>query len=113
MVRASPTRSQRRSISDTRSPTTSWTDLGEGLRVRQSRAYRMNTLVLLDPRHTVIVDPGVLPSELDDLAATVSDRRPAEVTLVFSHAHWDHVLGRPWWPRASTLAHAGLAAELS
>ncbi len=106
-------RPRRRSIPDASSPATAWTDLGEGLRVRQSCAFRMNTLVLLDPRHTVIVDPGVLPSELDDLAATVADRRPAEVTLVFSHAHWDHVLGRPWWPRAATVAHARFAAELA
>ena len=89
-----------------------WSDLGGGVRVRQSRAYQMNSLLLLDPDHTVIVDPGVLPSELDDLAAAVADRRPARITLVFSHAHWDHVLGRPWWPRAATLAHARFAGEV-
>ncbi|HEY6867219.1 MAG TPA: MBL fold metallo-hydrolase, partial [Candidatus Eisenbacteria bacterium] len=89
-----------------------WTDLGGGVRVRQSRAYAMNSLLLLDPEHTVIVDPGVLPSELDDLAAMVADRRPVRVTLVFSHAHWDHVLGRPWWPHAESLAHARFSSEV-
>jgi glyoxylase-like metal-dependent hydrolase (beta-lactamase superfamily II) len=73
----------------------------------------MNSLLLLDPRHTVVVDPGVLPSELDDLAAAVGAVAPARVTLLLSHAHWDHVLGRPWWPGAATLAHARFAAEVS
>jgi glyoxylase-like metal-dependent hydrolase (beta-lactamase superfamily II) len=89
-----------------------WTDLGGGILVRQSSAFWMNTLLLLDPGHTVVIDPGVLPGELDDIAARVADRRPEHVTLVFSHAHWDHVLGRPWWPGARTIAHARFAAEL-
>ena len=90
-----------------------WTDLEADIRVRQSRAFWMNTVVLLDPEHTVIVDPGVLPSELDDLAGVVAAAAPQAVTLFFTHAHWDHVLGRPWWPKARTLAHDRFAAELN
>ena len=89
-----------------------WTDLGDGVRVRQSAAFRMNSALLLDAEHAVIVDPGVLPSELDDLARAVAEAAPAAVTLVLTHAHWDHVLGRPWWPDAATLAHDRVAAEL-
>ncbi len=83
------------------------------MRARQSRAFWMNSLLLLDPAHAVIVDPGVLPAELDDLAAAVAPIRPAHVTLLFSHGHWDHVLGRPWWPGAQTLAHQRFAAEVT
>jgi len=36
----------------------------------------------------------------------------SDVTLVFTHGDWDHVLGRPWWPRAATLAHDRFAAEI-
>jgi hydroxyacylglutathione hydrolase len=88
-----------------------WTDLGGGVRVRQSRACAMNSVLLLESAHAVLVDPGVLPSELDDLAA--ASRGATGVGLVFTHSHWDHVLGRPWWPRAATIAHAGLAAALA
>ncbi len=87
-----------------------WTDLGGGVRVRQSRAYAMNSVLLLDAAHAVLVDPGVLPSELDDLAAAA---RAAAVTVVFTHSHWDHVLGRPWWPGADVVAHAGLAGAVA
>lgn len=88
-----------------------WTDLGDGVRVRQSVAFQMNSVLLLDPEHTVVVDPGVLPSELDDLARVVDETEPVAVTLFFTHAHWDHVLGRPWWPGARTLAHDRFAQE--
>lgn len=89
-----------------------WTDLGDGIRVRQSRAFQMNSVVLLDPEHTIIVDPGVLPSELDDIARLTSEPAPDALTLFFTHGHWDHVLGRPWWPKARTLAHDRMAAEV-
>lgn len=90
-----------------------WVDLGDGIRVRQSRAFWMNSVVLMDHEHTVIVDPGVLPSELDDLAGVARSPAPQAITLFFTHAHWDHVLGRPWWPDARTVAHDRFAAEVT
>src|SRR5262249_15473141 len=89
-----------------------WTDLGDGILVRQSRAFAMNSVVLASADHTILVDPGILPSEMDDLAGLVREAEPRETTLFFTHAHWDHVLGRPWWPGAKTLAHDRFAAEV-
>lgn len=82
-----------------------WTDLGGGVLVRRSVAFQMNSIALIHPEHAVLVDPGVLASELDDIAARVAEARPGRITLLFTHGHWDHVLGRPWWPRAETVAH--------
>jgi hydroxyacylglutathione hydrolase len=89
-----------------------WTELGGGIRVRRSAAYAMNSALLLDREHTVIVDPGVLPSELDDMKRAVDEAAPEQVTLFFTHAHWDHVLGRPWWPGARIVAHDRFGAEV-
>ena len=89
-----------------------WTDLGGGIRVRQSRAYAMNSALLLHPEHAIVVDPGVLPSELDDLRRAVEEASPRQVTLFLTHAHWDHVLGRPWWPKARLIAHDRFGAEV-
>lgn len=91
----------------------SWTPLGRGVLVRESRAYRMNSVLLLSSRHSVVVDPGVLPSELDEIAAKVAEAKPRKLTLLFTHGHWDHVLGRGWWPEASTIAHLRLASEIA
>lgn len=82
------------------------------MRVRRSAAFQMNSIVLLERESTVLVDPGVLPSELDDIAGAIAAHRPAALTLAFTHAHWDHVLGRSWWPEADTLAHDRFAAEV-
>lgn len=89
-----------------------WTVLADGIHVRQSRAYWMNSVVLLDSEHTILVDPGVLPSELDDIARLVNQAEPEAITIVFTHGHWDHVLGRPWWPNARVIAHDRAAAEM-
>jgi glyoxylase-like metal-dependent hydrolase (beta-lactamase superfamily II) len=89
-----------------------WTDLGAGVWVRQSRAFQMNSVALLDAAHTVLVDPGVLPSEIEDIAARVRTIGPAAITLVLTHAHWDHVLGRAQWPAARVIAHDRFATDL-
>src|SRR2546430_701734 len=93
-------------------PTSSaWSDVSPGVRVRQSRVYWMNSVVLLDREHTLIVDPGVLPSELDEIAREVGAFEPRRITLIMTHGDWDHVLGAPWWPAAAILAHDAMAAE--
>src|SRR5436190_7138777 len=89
-----------------------WTDLGGGIRVRQSRAFQMNSVALFHPEHTVLIDPGVLPSELDDIAAETRATQSKTITLLFTHAHWDHVLGRSWWPAAKALTHDRFSADL-
>lgn len=89
-----------------------WTELGDGIHVRQSRAYAMNSAVMIAEDHAVLIDPGVLPSELDDIAAFVARAGAARVTVILTHDHWDHVLGLPWWPEAGTIAHDRLAAAL-
>jgi len=89
-----------------------WTDLGDGVHVRQSRAYGMNSAVLAAEDHAILIDPGVLESELNDIAALVEQSAAHLVTLIFTHDHWDHVLGAPWWPDADILGHDGLGAAV-
>lgn len=91
-----------------------WTELGDGVFVRQSRRYWMNSTVVVRDGKAIVFDPGVLPSELTDIADFVHARVPKfeDVTLVFTHPHWDHVLGKPWFPLAATVAHVGFGDEL-
>ncbi|HYM80135.1 MAG TPA: MBL fold metallo-hydrolase [Candidatus Limnocylindria bacterium] len=90
-----------------------WTDLGGGVLVRRSAAFQMNSVALLDGRQALLVDPGVLPSELDDVARAVRETRPEKLTLFMTHAHWDHVLGRAWWPASPVIAHDRFAAAVA
>jgi glyoxylase-like metal-dependent hydrolase (beta-lactamase superfamily II) len=91
-----------------------WTELGAGTSVRASRVEAMNSLVLVRDGHALLVDPGVLPSELDEIASRVAAGAPRfeSVAVAFTHPHWDHVLGLPWFPGATTFAHAGFGDEL-
>ena len=89
-----------------------WTDLGDGIRVRQARGYWLNSVLLLDPEVTWVVDPGLYPDELDELAETVGRVQPEQVVLAFTHGDWDHVFGRWHWPHARTLAHDRFEAFL-
>lgn len=91
-----------------------WSEVAPGMRVHTSRCYAMNSLVAESDGHALVVDAGVLPSELDDIAAVVHGIAPRfeRVSLAFTHPHWDHVLGAPWFPGATTFAHAGFADEL-
>jgi glyoxylase-like metal-dependent hydrolase (beta-lactamase superfamily II) len=94
--------------------TAPWTDLGDGVHVRRSRAYEMNSVVLARDAHAVVIDPGVLPSEMAEISAFVAARAPRfeNVALALTHPHWDHVLGRDYFPAATTLAHVGFADEV-
>jgi glyoxylase-like metal-dependent hydrolase (beta-lactamase superfamily II) len=91
-----------------------WAEVAAGVRVHTSRCYAMNSLVAETDGHALLVDPGVLPSELDDIAARVTDITPRfdHVAVAFTHPHWDHVLGAPWFPGATTFAHSGFADVL-
>jgi glyoxylase-like metal-dependent hydrolase (beta-lactamase superfamily II) len=74
----------------------------------------MNSVVLAADGHALAIDAGVLPSELDDIARAVAQSAPRfeNVSLAFTHPHWDHVLALPWFPGATTFAHAGFFDEL-
>ena len=91
-----------------------WQRIADDVRVRTSRCYEMNSLIMVRDDHALVVDAGVLPSELDDIAATVQSDVPRlhHVALAFTHPHWDHVLAKPWFPGATTFAHAGFADEM-
>jgi hypothetical protein len=99
-----------------RSPLMSaWTVLGDGVSVRRSRCFEMNTLVAQRDGHTLLIDPGVLPSELDELVAMTQKVSPDlnHVSLAFTHPHWDHVLGLPWFPVRGDVRALGLSTTCS
>lgn len=54
------------------------------------------TVVTGDDGSCLVVDPGVTPAELDDLAAELAARRLHVAAGVATHPHWDHVL----WSRS-------------
>ena len=73
----------------------------------------MNSALLLDRDHAIAIDPGVLPSEIDDLSAVAREAGAAQTSLFLTHGHWDHVLALGWWPDAEVIAHDQFAAQVA
>ncbi|HXY41674.1 MAG TPA: MBL fold metallo-hydrolase [Vicinamibacteria bacterium] len=75
---------------------------------RTSGLWQTNSVVLSDARQVLVVDPAYFPREVEELAALVRSRG-SDVTVVFTHGHWDHVAGWPYFERATVLGSAVLA----
>lgn len=66
---------------------------------RTSGIWQLSSAVLSSRGHVVVVDPGYFPRELSELRALAAARGEV-VGVVFTHGHWDHVLGWREFPRA-------------
>lgn len=81
--------------------------------VIQSAFWQTNTGVITDPNgNVVLVDPGVLPAELDKIVGRMEQQRV--VAALATHEDWDHVL----WPdvpdgNIARLAHPETVRMLS
>lgn len=88
--------------------------------LRHSAVWQMSSTLLSSQGACLLVDPGYFPRELEDLAGLVAPRGEV-VGVVFTHGHWDHVVGwqqfpqAPVWgsPSLSAAAQAGDAVERS
>jgi glyoxylase-like metal-dependent hydrolase (beta-lactamase superfamily II) len=68
-------------------------ELVPGVLVARSRFWMTNAGVVWGERGAaLLVDPGVLPDELDALARLLAARGRSAAAAVATHAHWDHVL---------------------
>ena len=78
--------------------------------VLTSGIWQTTTTILAAPDGTcVIADPAYFPRELDAIAARVAELGRAEAVL-FTHGHWDHVMGHAIFPGAPVVTSATLAA---
>ena len=88
------------------------TQLTSHLWVTQSRSLIMNSGVFISEGQACLIDPGLYPEEMDDLARFVNERGVRPRWLVLTHSHWDHILGPERFPGVTTIAHANYLAEV-
>ena len=82
------------------------------IETRTSGIWQTNSTVLSSDGRVVVVDPAFFPRELEELAALVRSRG-TDVTVVFTHGHWDHVAGWRHFPGARVLGSAALAEAVA
>jgi hydroxyacylglutathione hydrolase len=75
------------------------------------RRLAMNTGILHNGDHAALIDPALLPDEVEDIAG-FCDRQQVKVeTIVITHHHWDHVLGAARFPGAHVVTHQTYIAQ--
>ncbi len=71
----------------------------------------MNTGILHDAEHAALIDPALLPDEVEDIAAFCDAQQLKVETVVITHHHWDHVLGAARFAGARIVAQQAYIAQ--
>lgn len=61
------------------------------MRIFQSRAAAAMTSVVLPGRGAILIDPGILPDELDRIDDHLRAEGLRPEAVILTHCHWDHV----------------------
>ena len=73
--------------------------------VFQSAIFKMNSTVVVTKDLVLIVDPGYLPNEINEIqqfVETVKQDKP--IFLFFTHSDFDHIVGNGAFPNANKIA---------
>jgi glyoxylase-like metal-dependent hydrolase (beta-lactamase superfamily II) len=85
---------------------------GVQIDVLTSGIWQTNSTILSRRGGCVVVDPAYFPRELDAIAARVRELGHA-TAVVFSHGHWDHVMGHTALPGAPVHVSRVLAEAIA
>lgn len=77
-----------------------------------SGIWQLSSVLLSVDGACLMVDPGYFPRELDDLVRA-SGRHGEVVGVVFTHGHWDHVVGWQRFPAAPVFGSVALAEAVN
>jgi hydroxyacylglutathione hydrolase len=80
--------------------------------VLTSGIWQTNTAILSDRGRCLVVDPAYFPRELDAIAKRVNEIGQTHA-VVFSHGHWDHVMGHTSLPDAPVFVSATLEQAIA
>ena len=74
------------------------------IRVFTSGLYLMTSGVVNGTDGALLIDPGILPREIGTIRWYVDQGEKPAKLLVYTHHHWDHILGGQAFPSARRLA---------
>src|SRR5690349_21132577 len=80
--------------------------------VQKSGIWQLSSTVLSSTGAVLVVDPGYFPRELAALAEIARDRGAVE-GVIFTHGHWDHVIGWTSFPGAPVFGSPSLSRAVA
>jgi glyoxylase-like metal-dependent hydrolase (beta-lactamase superfamily II) len=80
--------------------------------VLPSGIWQTNSVIVAGGGRCAVIDPGYFPRELDAVVACTAALGQAEA-VVFTHGHWDHVMGHAAFPDVPVWLAAGLDADIA
>jgi glyoxylase-like metal-dependent hydrolase (beta-lactamase superfamily II) len=80
--------------------------------VLTSGIWQTNSTIISQRGACAVVDPAYFPRELDAIVARVAERGRA-AAVIFTHGHWDHVMGHTALPGAPVYVSGVLADAIA
>jgi len=82
------------------------TQLTPNLWVSQSKFASTNSGIIQTGESICLIDPGILPAEIERIAELVKMQEDSSQILVLTHSHWDHLFGPELFPDCKVIAQA-------
>jgi len=86
--------------------------MAQRIRVFTSGLYLTTSGVVHGSDGILVIDPALLPREIAMTQVYVEQSQRSAKYLVYTHHHWDHILGGQAFPSARRLAHRSFPAAL-
>lgn len=84
---------------------------GGSLWIASSSFFTYHGGGILGDQEACLIDPGLLPQEIDALARHIDDSEAALTSIILTHGHWDHILGPERLLGVRIVAHAAFPEE--
>ena len=79
----------------------------------QSELYATNSGIWLSQGQACLVDPGLLPVEIEAIVTFLAEQEAEPQTIILTHSHWDHLLGPARLTGAEVIAQANYVDQVS
>ncbi|MGB5934290.1 MAG: MBL fold metallo-hydrolase [Ornithinimicrobium sp.] len=86
-----------------------WQELASGVLVRAHTELDLNCGLVLGERRALVIDSHLSARHGQELLAAVREVTHAEIIVVNTHAHFDHVFGNAAFRESQIYAHSGAA----
>lgn len=71
----------------------------------QSEVFSTNIGIIVNKNECILIDPGVLPGDLDKIEKTINTGNYTINSIIITHSHWDHLLGVERFPGVNVITH--------